>query len=307
MATEPKVPKVRHAANAAHLIHQENAQHGAKNVSSVETRNHFSTCCRTRDRKKSLDRDQHRLTHRESWSKRRSRSRHKRYASEDSEDRSRSRSTTQSANSIEWHSFQVHCELHERLPNDLHERHPFENNDSGTKTFHSISRLKSVASISNEMDPDGKTKIVTILNIKLPHQNGIDNVRVKVDNGADAIILPLDSFRTMFPHALDNYSYPQDRILRRPRTQLECYNNGKLINHGSIKLRLQHYSDESLQDHSFYVVETKTCKEIIVWHAACSRLDFVQVLCKNVSKSVSAIENKTNISSKDSFQDLCLK
>ena len=38
-ATEPilKVPKVRYAVNAAHLIHQENAQHGAKTVSNVET------------------------------------------------------------------------------------------------------------------------------------------------------------------------------------------------------------------------------------------------------------------------------
>ena len=60
-----------------------------------------------------------------------------------------------------------------------------------------------MASISIEMDPDGKTKILTILNIKLPHQNGIYNIRVKVDNGAEADILPLDSFSTMFPHALD--------------------------------------------------------------------------------------------------------
>ena len=127
-----------------------------------------------------------------------------------------------------------------------------------------------VASISNEMDPDGKTKIVTILNIKVPHQNGIDNVRVKVDNGAEANILPLDSFRTMFPHALDNHGYPQDGFLRRSRTKLKCYDDRKLINHGSIKLRLQHYSDKSFQNHSLYVVETKTCKEIIVGHAASS-------------------------------------
>ena len=52
-----------------------------------------------------------------------------------------------------------------------------------------------MASISNEMDPDGKTKILTILNIKLPHQNGIDNMRVKVDDGAEANILTLRFFQ----------------------------------------------------------------------------------------------------------------
>ena len=63
------------------------------------------------------------------------------------------------------------------------------------------------------MDAEGKTKILTILNIKLPHWNSIDNVRVKVDNGAEANILPLDSFRTMFPHALDEHGYPRDGFL----------------------------------------------------------------------------------------------
>ena len=203
-------------------------------------RNHFSMCCKTRDKGYSQDRDQHRLTHRESWSKRRSRSGHRRYASED---RSRSRSITWSAHNIEQNSFQDHP--------DLHGRHPFENNDFVKKIFHSISRLKSVARISDEMDPDGKNKILTILNIKLPHWNGIDNVRVKDDDGAEANILPLDSFRLMFPHALDEQGYPQDGFLRIFGTKLKCYDHGKLINHGSIKLRLQHYSDKSFQDHSF--------------------------------------------------------
>ena len=36
MATEPRVAQVRHAANAACLTHQENAQHGARNVTNVE-------------------------------------------------------------------------------------------------------------------------------------------------------------------------------------------------------------------------------------------------------------------------------
>ena len=129
-------------------------------------------------------------------------------------------------------------------------------------------------------------------------------MRVKVDDGAEANILPLDSFRTMFPHVLDEQGYPKDGFLKRSRTNLD---DRKLINHGSIKLRLQHYSDKSFQDHYFYVVETKTCKEIIVGHAVSSRLGLIQVLCKNVSKSVSAIENKTNTSSRDSFQDHCLK
>ena len=150
----------------------------------------------------------------------------------------------------------------------------FQDPDEGTiskKTFHAISWSKLVSSISNETDPDGKTKILMILNIKLPHQPIIDDIRVKVDDGAEANILPLDSFRTMFPHALDNHGYPKDRFLRRSSTNLKSYSDGKLINHASIKLRPQHYSDESFQDHSFYVVETRMHKDIIVRYTAKTR------------------------------------
>ena len=132
--------------------------------------------CRSRDREDSRDRDHYELTCRgrepqKKWG--RNRNRHRRHASEDSEDRSRSRSDTQSAHSIRIDSFQDHPDLHERLPSKLHESHSFQdpcsNTDYVNKTFHSIYRSKLVASTSNETDPDGKTKIITLLKIKLPH------------------------------------------------------------------------------------------------------------------------------------------
>ena len=124
------------------------------------------------------------------------------------------------------------------------------------QSFSTISRSKSVASISNDTDPEGKTKILTVLQLKLPHCNGTDDVTVKVDDGAEGNILPLNSFRAMFPHALDANGYPKAGFLRGSKTMLECYDDGKLVNHGSIKLKLQHYSEKSFQDHSIYVVET---------------------------------------------------
>ena len=180
---------------------------------------------------------------------------------------------------------------------DSHESHSFqdhqETNHFAKKTFHTIYRSKSIASISNEIDPEGKTKILTILNIKLPHWNGKDNFRVKIDDGAEANILSLDSFKTMFPHALDKQGYPKDGFWRGSRTNLQYYDDRRLVNYGSIKLRLQYYLDKSFHGHYFYIVETNVMtKEIIVGHPASTRLGLICVLCKNVSKSVSAIENQ---------------
>ena len=142
-----------------------------------------------------------------------------------------------------------------------------------------------------------------MLQLKLPHHNGIDNVTVKVDNGAEGNILPLNSFRAMFPHAPDANGYPKPGFLRGSKMTLECYDDGKLINHSSIKLRLQHYLEKSFQDHSFYVVETKTPKPIIIGHPASIRLGLIRVLCKNISKSVLAIKKTSENSTKNSFQD----
>ena len=91
--------------------------------------------------------------------------------------------------------------------------------------------------------------------------------------------------------------YPKEGFLKGSR--LECYDDSRLINHGSIILRLQHYSKKSFQDHSFYVVETKTHKEIIVRHPASIRSGLVQGLCNNLAKRIAVVETKP----KNSFQD----
>ena len=158
-------------------------------------------------------------------------------------------------------------------------------------------------SINNEMDLDGKTKILRILKFKLPHWNVIDNIQVKMDDGTEANILPLDSFSTVFPHALDENRYPKTESLERFKVGLECYDDRKLINHGYIKLKLQHYSEKSFQYYIFYVIETKTWKEIIIGHPSSVRLGIIHVLCENVSKSITALENSENTSSSNSFQD----
>ena len=161
------------------------------------------------------------------------------------------------------------------------------------RTFHSVYR-STVASQSNDTDPDGKTKIVTKIRIKLPHRRVVDKLQVKVDDGAKANLLPLCSFRSMFPHALDGDGYPLDGFLDDSRTQVECYNDGKLVNHGSITLKLKPYSNGSFQDHQFFVVETPARREIIIGHPASVRLGLVKVLCQNIAQPITAKEAKSS-------------
>ena len=69
------------------------------------------------------------------------------------------------------------------------------------KAFHSIHRSRMVASRCNDTDPDSKTKIITKLGIKLLHRWVVNILQVKVDDGAEANILPLHSFRSVSTHS----------------------------------------------------------------------------------------------------------
>ena len=117
---------------------------------------------------------------------------------------------------------------------------------------------------------------------------------MKVDDGAEANLLPLCSFRSMFPHTLDGDGYPLEGFLDDSRTELECYNDGKLVNHGSITLKLKHYSNGSFQDHQFFIVETPAHREIIIGHPVSVRLGLIKVLCQNIAQPVTAKEAKSS-------------
>ena len=163
------------------------------------------------------------------------------------------------------------------------------------RTFHTIYRSRTCCQYGAMIQiPDGKTKIITKIRIKLLHRRVVNNLQVKVDNSAEANLLPLCSFRSMFPHALDGDGYLLEGFLSNSRTRLECYNDGKLVNHGSITLKLKHYSTDSFQDHQFFIVETPARREIIIGHPASVRLGLIKVMCRNIAKPVTAKEAKPN-------------
>ena len=172
----------RCAVSATLHINLKIAQLLAKKCHKCGFKNHFSSRCRSsRNNRQDSDRCRGRTPgrgRRPERCRRPSRGRHSR-----SRSRSRSSSQTRNAHSIEIDRYDI---------DDI----------DVLRTFHSISRSKSVAAISNDTDPDGKMKILTKLRVKLPYRNIADVMEVKVDDGAEANILPLHTFRSMFPHQL---------------------------------------------------------------------------------------------------------
>ena len=146
-----------------------------KKCHKCSNKNHFSTCCRSKQTG-SRNRKSH------------STSRGCKGKGKPHHSRSRNKLVTKSAHNIESTSFQDHsddlhgenADPHGDKRENLHGANSLQDHQESTdflkKSFSTISRPKSVASISNDTDPEGKTKILTVLQIKLPHHNSIDNV-----------------------------------------------------------------------------------------------------------------------------------
>ena len=147
MDTEQKAAQVDHVVNAAHHTHQDNVQHSARNVINV-TKNHFSSCCRSKNKTKEMAMvEDHPKLKAQRCHRPKSRGRCSR-----SRSRSRSRSNTRSAHSIK-----------------LDRKDQVQQESMVKKTFNSISRSSS-ASKTTETDPSGRTKIITLLNVKVPRR-----------------------------------------------------------------------------------------------------------------------------------------
>ena len=51
-----------------------------------------------------------------------------------------------------------------------------------------------------DTDEDGKTYVKAELDLQLPHHKYKSTLKVKLDMGAEANILPLRTYKKMFPH-----------------------------------------------------------------------------------------------------------
>ena len=59
-------------------------------------------------------------------------------------------------------------------------------------------------------------------------------LKVKVDTGAQGNILPVRTFKRMYPELLDDSGFPSSRHLRHRPTILTAYNGAAMTHHGTI-------------------------------------------------------------------------
>ena len=85
---------------------------------------------------------------------------------------------------------------------------------------------------------DGKTYVQAELDVQLPHHKHRSTLKVKLDMGAEANILPLRTYKKMFPHQLLPDGTPDAQFLKKTTLDFECNKRSTIRSLGCIILEI---------------------------------------------------------------------
>ena len=123
-------------------------------------------------------------------------------------------------------------------------------------------------SLVTEMDIDwhGKTYVTAYLDVQLHCRNNRDSIWAKLDMGAEANILPVRTYRKMFPDRCLNNSSPDPAFLQPTVLKLECNKDSIIRSPQCITLQIS-LPGKQLIDSQFFLSEQH--EQILIGHPAC--------------------------------------
>ena len=74
-------------------------------------------------------------------------------------------------------------------------------------------------------------------------------IRVKVDPGADANLMPLHHFREIFPYLYDRNGKPKEGVLEKAESSFESYSGDNVSVIGQTKIYANKQTDSTVHDH----------------------------------------------------------
>ena len=147
---------------------------------------------------------------------------------------------------------------------------------------------------------DSRDELFAELDIKLKDRQGVHTLKVKVDSGAQGNILPLRTFRRMFPKDLDSKGFPKSNSTTAQSTILTAYNGTSIPQYGSVRIRCRFEKSDWL-DMEFFVAESDG--PVILGLPSSRNLKLITMNCAIQSDSTSSKKQKP-IRNTEELQDL---
>ena len=127
---------------------------------------------------------------------------------------------------------------------------------------------------------DGKTYVKAELDLKLPHHKHRSTLKVKLDMGAEANILPLRTYKKMFPHKLLPDGTPDPQFLKKTTLDFECNKRSTVRSLGCIILYIG-LPDNKLIPAQFFISEDH--EQILIGHLSCDKLQAYTLNVENIA------------------------
>ena len=131
-----------------------------------------------------------------------------------------------------------------------------------------------------DTDREGKTCVMVNLEIQLPHRRGRDRLQVKADMGAEANILPLRTYKQMFPHRINKDGTLQLAHLQQAHLEFKS-NEASIIDcPGCITLEVGQ-PGQKLHNRQFFI--SPVHNTVLLGHPTCDKLQIYDVNVDNLA------------------------
>ena len=136
-----------------------------------------------------------------------------------------------------------------------------------------------------DTDPSGRLCIMTDIQVRAKTTSRTHNIRVKVDPGANANLMPVHHFRTIFPYLCDSTGQPKENVLDKAESSFESYSGDNVTVIGQTKIYTKNIQTGKFLVTRIYVIARER-GPILLSNAASQWLGLITVLCKNKTKPV---------------------
>ena len=147
-----------------------------------------------------------------------------------------------------------------------------------------------------DTDPSGCLCILADIHVRARTTSRTHYIRVKVDPGADANLMPLHHFREIFPYLCDKNGKPKEGVLEKAESSFESYCGDNVSVIGQTKIYARNKQTQQFMITRIFVIARER-GPILLGNAACQWLGLIAVLVENkapvVGRFVASVTKET--------------
>ena len=131
-----------------------------------------------------------------------------------------------------------------------------------------------------DTDPSGCLCILADIHVRAKTDSQTHYIRVKVDPGADANLMPLHHFREIFPYLCDKDSKPKDGVFEKAESSFESYSGDNVSVIGQTKIYAKNKQTQKFMITRVFMIDRER-GPILLGNTACQWLGLIAVLIEN--------------------------